>query len=101
IFGLVSYFVRLARVKRLGIQTPTGFKVLYSLGVIIPFLAIYTSYKMEKLLLGYIHEKDPEFKGRYPLFLIPGFVLPLFMNAFDMVEKDRLFNKIVDLYSGE
>ena len=101
IFGLVSYFIRMARVKKLGLPVSTGFKVLYYLALVIPFLAIYTSYKMEKVLLSYINEKDPEFKGRYPFFLIPGFVLPLFMNVFDMVEKDRLFNKIVDLYSGK
>ena len=101
IFGLISHFIRLSRVNKLGLPASKGFKVLYCLSVIIPFLSLYTSYKMEKLLLAYINEKDPEFKGRYPFFLIPGVVLPLFMNVFDMVEKDRLFNKIVDLYSGE
>lgn len=97
IFGAVSYFIRLSRVKKLGIETTTLFKVLYILGAIIPLLSIYTNIKMEKLLLGYINEKGREEKGNYALIVPTSVVLPLFFNVCDMVEKDRLFNIIVDL----
>ncbi len=97
IFGLVSYFVRLSRVKKLGINFAGWQKALYIIGAFVPFVSIYTNVMMEKALVKYINEKDPEFKGNVILSACSSAVLPMFMNAVDMVEKDRLFNKIVDL----
>ena len=74
-------------------------KALYIAGAFIPMLSIYTNVMMENIILGYIHEKDPEFKGKPVLCAVTSVFLPMFMNVVDMVEKDRLFNKIVDLDS--
>ena len=99
IYGLISYFVRLSRVKKLGIQMHWAKKALYIAGAFIPMLSICTNVMMENIILGYIHEKDPEFKGKPVLCAVTSVFLPMFMNVVDMVEKDRLFNKIVDLNS--
>lgn len=97
IYGLVSYFIRLSRVKKLGIKLSTGFKVLYICAAFIPLLSIYTNGKLEKEMVAYINKKDASFKGQVVLVSITSAILPMFMNVIDMVEKDRLFNKIYDL----
>ena len=97
IYGLISYLVRLSRCKKLGIKVSGGFIVIYILGAFIPMISIYTNAKMEKMLVEYINKKDPEFKGKVLLSALTSIPLPCFMNVVDMVEKDRLFNKIVDL----
>ena len=97
IYGLVSYIIRLSRVIKLGIKVSGFFKVLYICAAFIPMLSIYTNGKLEKLMVEYINKKDPEFKGKVALVSCTSIVLPMFMNVVDMVEKDRLFNKIIDI----
>ena len=97
IFGLISYFVRLSRIKKLNIQTPKAFTALYIIAAFVPFLSIYTNTVLEKAMVNYIKESRPEFKGNYPLVICSSVVLPMFMYVVDMVEKDRLFNVIYDI----
>ena len=97
IYGLISYFVRLNRCKKLGIKVSKGFVAVYIMGAFIPMVSIYTNSKMEKMLVEYINKKDPEFEGKVLLSALTSIPLPCFMNVVDMVEKDRLFNKIIDI----
>ena len=97
IYGAISYFVRLHRAKKLGIKVSGGFTFVYILGAFVPMVSIFTNSKMEKMLVEYINKKDPNFKGNVLLSALTSIPLPCFMNVVDMVEKDRLFNKIVDL----
>ena len=87
IYGLISYFIKLNRMKKLGIKLSTGFVVVYVLAALIPLLSIFVNIKTEQILVKYINEKDKDFKGKVALCGITSVFLPCFMNIVDMVER--------------
>ena len=97
IYGLVSHFIKLSRMNKLGLILSPIFKVLYILAAFIPFLSIYTSIKAEKMLVEYINLNGGSDKPKSLLVGLTSAILPMFMNVVDMTEKDRLYNVIYDL----
>ena len=104
IYGLVSYIIKLVRVfklKKYGLEFSVGFVILYIIATHIPFVSFFANVKLEKILVKYINKHDPGFKGKNALVAVTSVFLPLFLNVVDMVEKDRLFNKILEINTSK
>jgi len=95
LFGIISTFVNISKIKKLKFKVKKSLFILYILSLFVPFISIYVNAKLEDVLIDELKEKGIETKNRKVGCIISSIFLPLFFNVYNLVEKDRLFNLFI------
>ena len=101
IFGIVSLFVDLNKLKILNKKVTAGKFLLMVLSLFIPFLNIYVDLHFSKKFEELSKEYDIELRPRKALCVIFSIFLPLFMNVVSVAVRTYNFNKISDKLYNE
>lgn len=96
IFGIVSLFVDIGKLKRLGIKIKASEYVLLVLSLIIPFLNIYTTNYFNKHLLEIAKKRRLQIKQYKKAVFITNLLIPLFLNIIGLAIRTNNFNVISD-----
>jgi len=96
IFGIVNYIISYNNLSKLNIKLNKVQKVLYFIGLFIPFISIYTNIIVSKKINEYLMANNI---NKHSLTIMDGLtsiVLPMFLNLANMIDLDICYNAIAD-----
>lgn len=101
LFGIVSVFTDMQKLKALNVKIKWYEKLLLILSIFIPFVSIYNDIYYGKKFIQLGEEHKVELNGHVGLCATFSVLLPLFMNVVSLTIRTKEFNKISDKLSNE
>lgn len=95
VYGIFAVVSRFRKLKALGIKLSGAKKALIIIGLIVPLVSIVTNVMVENMLANYMKEHNISYKKKTIALVITSMLLPMFLNVYDMYEKDVAFNTIL------